>query len=99
MKICGNTNKVNRTFGAVVNVILIVTSSDICHYSDLEIGIIIAYNCADEIIIAELASTEFICIKHFFISLVAEFHIIYACFYIGEIERAYKLLSKIEIIN
>ena len=71
-----NTDKVNGTLALVVDIGLVIAASDISHYWDLKIRIIISDYSTYILIIRELPLAELIGIEHLFAGLVAHFHIV-----------------------
>ena len=82
-----------------MDVLLVITPSDVCHDGDLQISIIISYDRADILIVAKFPLAKFVHIKHFFVCSISELHIIYASLYVGLIQSFNKLIGKIKIIN
>ena len=97
--VCRHPHQIDDTVGSVDNILLVVTSSDICHNRDFQICIVLPDDGSYVLLVTELPFAEFVHIKHFLGGLIAEFHIINPRLDIRFIEGSYKLVSKIEIID
>ena len=97
--ICCYSYKVYRTVCPVMYILLVVTSSYICHNGNLQVCVIITNNFSDSVIFSKFPFSKLVCIKHFFVGTIAKFHIIYSCLYICKIKISDKLVCKIKIVD
>ncbi len=75
MQVSSDTNQVDGTFTAVENIIF-VTSSNVCHNTKFQIGVVVTDDGTNIVVITEFPFSEFVYVEKLFRSFVAKFHIV-----------------------
>ena len=94
-----NPDQINRTVAALADVALEITSSDVRHDGDLQIGVVVPYDAVNILIGRELPFSELLRIKQILRCAVTDFHIIDTGCQIRLIQLAHELIREEKVVH